>query len=178
MVIGAHAMKPLWVVGIVASVTVFVLLATLELRSANSRPGWMDDQPFTQEDQQRVAQIGSEGIPDEIFSKATLKDPKIKITKRDLELIRQNYRRARAAYPHIPFSDFVYGVWIKIDLSERILLKFGSPASFTTKINGKTYLDGGDFEYFVKPEYSKRASTEQTKRFVLGHVHKRGCWYF
>lgn len=171
-------MKAFRVVAIVASATAVIILAILELRPVDSNPGWMDDQPFTQEDQRRVAQIGSEGVPDESFNKNAFKPDQIEVTKRDLELIRQNYRRARAAYPNVPFSDLTYGVWIKIDLSERIPLRFGSPASFTATINGEKYLSGGDFEYFVKPEYYHRATTEETKRFVLGHVHKKGCWYF
>ena len=97
------------------------------------------------------------------------------MTRRDFELMRQDRRRAKAAYPDIKPDDLFMNGWLNIDFSA-----INSPDSYCTSGNsngtqgsdGKWYLDGGCYVSFVRPQFTKRAGASETKAFLIVQKEK------
>lgn len=131
--------------------------------------GWMDDGPFTDADRQRVAEISGRGRPDSVSVIRSMQGgARSQIIRRDFELMRQDWRRARAAYPDVSEDDLGYGAWIQVDYSAKIPAKWGgaNSNSMSEKDSSESYLDGPDYRSFVKPEYTRRADAATTKRVL------------
>lgn len=133
--------------------------------------GWMDDLPLTDRDRKRIAIVSRSGRPNNIdVIRRIQSGERGSITRRDFELIRQDRRRARAAYPEVSEDDLYIDTWLSIDASAKIPASFcTSGNSQGTKIDGKQYLDGGCLVSTVSPGYTERADAGATKR-VLGYL--------
>jgi len=138
--------------------------------AAPAKLGWMDNQDhLTQAERQRIAFIsgsdmGSMQGADGFF----MGGGRGSITRRDFEILRQDRRRARAAYPDVSPDDLFQGVWLAVDVDARIPSDWcGSFNSQGTEVDGKWYLDGGCYESIVKPQYTKRASGEETAKYFV-----------
>lgn len=124
--------------------------------------GWLDDATLSDADTKRIAAISGSGVIQGIQAGA-----RGNVTRRDFELLRQDRRRARAAYPDVAEDDLYSGTWLNVDLSARVPSDFcGSGNSNGTKVDGKWYLDGGCYTSIVRAEYTKRADAETTKRVL------------
>ncbi|MBV9863312.1 MAG: hypothetical protein JO267_14325 [Alphaproteobacteria bacterium] len=146
--------------------------------------GWMDDQPYTEADRQRVAQITGVSYPEGTMGQEG-SDGHLRVireiqagvqsdlTRRDFELLRQDRRRAMAAYPDVSTDDLVIGRWFQVDPSARIPMSWGGPNADGTKIGEEWYLDGGTYLSVVAPQYPNRASAEETKAFFADLKSKR-----
>lgn len=131
------------------------------------RLGWMDDAEFTEADRQRVAEIGGRGFTDNLGVIRNMQSSgRSSVTHKDYELMRQDRRRAQAAYPDVPHDDLTYGSWIQVDYSAKVPAKWGGSNSNSTGEGDAQYLDGGDYQSFVKSEYTKRADAVTTKRVL------------
>jgi hypothetical protein len=129
--------------------------------------GWMDDVEFTEADRQRVAQIGGRGFADNLGVIRNMQSlGRSTVTRRDYELMRQDRRRAQAAYPDVPSDNLTYGSWIQVDMPAHVPAAWGGGNSNSTREGDAWYLDGGDYQSFVKPEYTKRADAATTKRVL------------
>jgi len=129
--------------------------------------GWMDDAEFTETDRQRVAQIGGRGFANNLgVIRNVQSGAGSSVARKDYELMRQDRRRAQAAYPDVPRDDLTYGSWIQVDLSAHVPAAWGGGNSNGTGEGDAWYLDGGDYQSFVKPEYTKRADAATTKRVL------------
>lgn len=129
--------------------------------------GWMDDAEFAEADRQRVAEIGGGGFADQLgVIRSVQSGARSSVARRDYELMRQDVRRAQAAYPDISRDDLTYGASIQVDLSAHVPDKWGSGNSDGTQEGGVWYLDGSDYRRFVKPEYTRRADAPTTKRVL------------
>lgn len=131
--------------------------------------GWMDDQPLSEADHARIAVLSGHGHDSDLSVIHSIQSgSRSNVSRRDFELLRQDRRRAQAAYPDISADDLFTGTWLQVDLSARI------PDSFCTSGNsngtqgadGKWYLDGGCYVSVVKALYTKRADAPTTKRVL------------
>lgn len=132
--------------------------------------GSMDGAEFTKADQRRVAEIAGRGFAEDsggnlIVIRSMQAGARSSITRRDFELMRQDIRRARAAYPDVAMDDLTYNSWIQVNLSAHVPMDWGGGNANGTEEGGVTYLDGGTYRSFVKPGYPKRASAAETKEF-------------
>lgn len=129
--------------------------------------GWLDDAEFTEADRQRVAEIGGRGFADNLGVIRNIQSSgRSSVTRRDYELMRQDRRRATAAYPDVARDDLTFGSWVQVDLSAHVPMAWGGGNSNGTDEGGVSYLDGGDYQSFVKSEYTKRADAATTKRVL------------
>lgn len=130
--------------------------------------GWMDDAEFTAADRQRVAAITGRSEDSNLSVIRSIQaGARGSVSRRDFELLRQDRRRARAAYPDVKPNDLTDGGWLTVKMSARI------PSSWCTSGNsngtqgsdGRWYLDGGCYVGFVRAQYTERASAEETSKF-------------
>lgn len=131
--------------------------------------GWMDDAELTSSDRARIALISGSGSPSDAGVIASIQSGmRGSITRGDFELLRQDRRRAQAAYPDVRADDLYTGTWINVDSTARVPDNFCSSGNSngTQGADGKWYLDGGCYVSVVKPEYSKRADAATTKRVL------------
>jgi hypothetical protein len=131
--------------------------------------GWMDDADFTSSDRERVALITGHAMPSDLSVIRSIQGgARGNITRRDFELLRQDRRRARAAYPDVKPDDLIQGGWLNVDMSARI------PSTWCTSGNsngtqgsdGEWYLDGGCYVSIVRAQYTERADAATTKRVL------------
>lgn len=130
--------------------------------------GWMDDAPLSDADTQRIATLSGLGYSDNVgVIRGIQAGARSSVSRRDFELLRQDRRRARAAYPDASEDDLYRGTWLSVDISARVPDSFcQSGNSNGTKIDGKWYLDGGCYISVVNPQYTNRADAETTKRIL------------
>ena len=132
------------------------------------RLGWMDDEPLTASDRARIATITGSGASDNLqVIRGIQVGASSSITRRDFELLRQDRRRAKAAYPTVSDDDLYGGTWLQTDLSARIPDKFCSSGNSNgTEVGGKRYLDGGCYVGTVRSQYTERADAPTTRRVL------------
>jgi hypothetical protein len=131
--------------------------------------GRMDNEPFTESDRERAASLSGQTYgSNEGVIRAIQSFSRGSITKRDFELLRQDRRRAMAAYPDVNQDDLFINGWVQVDFSARIPMDWCSSGNSngTTGADGKDYLDGGCYMSFVSAKYPNRADTDTTKRVL------------
>lgn len=138
------------------------VLAAIGLANYPDKLGWMDDEErLSASDIARLVKIRSMGSGGDGMH--LLRGG---LDRRDFELMRQDMRRARAAYPDIDGEKLTYGAWMPVALSAKVPDKWGGGNSHGTMgDDGKWYLDGGCYRSLVRPEYTERATGEATKKF-------------
>lgn len=153
---------------ITAIAAAFILPSALAMQP--SKLGWMEDMPFSDSDRARLAALSGQGFDSNLSSIRAMQGGfSGDLTRRDFELLRQDRRRARAAYPNVDQDKLFNDAWFNVPLSSKV------PDSFCTSGNsngtqgddGKWYLDGGCYMATVRPEFTKRASPEETKAFFV-----------
>ncbi len=137
--------------------------------------GWMDDVPLTEADQKHIAEISGRGMSDNLSVIHSLQaGARGNISRRDFELLRQDRRRAQAAYPDASEDDLYQGTWLSVDIDARVPDSFcKSGNSNGSEVDGKWYLDGGCYVSVVKAQYTQRADVPTTKR-VLAELKDAG----
>lgn len=130
--------------------------------------GWLDDAPLTDAHKRRIAEISGSGRGNNLeVIRSHQSGARGNITRLDFELLRQDRRRARAAYPEVSEDDLYRGTWLSVDVSARVPSDFcTSGNSDGTVVNGRSYLDGGCYVSAVDPKYSDRADAPTTKRVL------------
>lgn len=130
--------------------------------------GWLDDAPLTDADNARIALIsGMDRGTNLGVIRSMQSGGRSTITRRDFELLRQDLRRAKAAYPDVADDDLYVGVWLQVDDSSRIPSDFcTSSNSNSTEVDGKWYLDGGCYVSAVRSKYINRADAAATRRVL------------
>ncbi|MGI4815544.1 MAG: hypothetical protein ACRYGG_19710 [Janthinobacterium lividum] len=130
--------------------------------------GWLDDAPLTEGDRRRIAELSGTGFTDNLgVIRSIQSGSRGSVLRRDFELLRQDRRRARAAYPDVSEDDLYDGTWLSVDVSDRVPDSFcTSGNSNGTEVDGKTYLDGGCYMSVVKAKYPKREDAVATKRVL------------
>jgi hypothetical protein len=131
--------------------------------------GWMDDKPLTASDRKRIETITGQSVDsNETVIRGIQGGLRGGLTRRDFELLRQDARRAIAAYPDVKSDDLFAGGWFQVDLSDRVPSEFcRSMNSNSTIVAGKDYLDGGCYHSFVRSKYPNRADAAATKAFFV-----------
>ena len=176
---------------IVAAVMVFIMLnaqtakqkaPTVITKSSSvkeksdTKLGWMDNALYTERDRQRVIYV-SDQMDDSNLSVIRSIQSGIRgsVTRRDFELMRQDRRRAQAAYPDVSRDDLFTGGWVNVDLSARIPRDFctSGNSNSTQGKDGKWYLDGGCYTSFVRSQYTKRADAETTVKYFAAMKTKQ-----
>ncbi len=137
------------------------------LKGDPDKLGWLDDAVLSEGDYARAAALSGSGYGDNLgVIRSIQAGSRGNVTRRDFELLRQDRRRASAAYPDVNSDELFSGTWLNVSLSARV------PDSFCTSHNsngtqgsdGKWYLDGGCYVSIVKPQYTERANAADTKR--------------
>jgi hypothetical protein len=138
--------------------------------------GWMDDVEFTAADRARVAELMGRGFQDSATGGGHLSvirsiqqgGSRSSVVRRDFELLRQDRRRAQAAYPGVATDDLYQGVWLQVDLSARVPADWNQShnGDSTRGPDGESYLDGGVYVSGVSPKYPDRADVATTKRVL------------
>lgn len=148
---------------------VSVVASATGMTIEHDKLGWMDDEPLTGADTARIAQISGQGYSDNLnVIRSMHAGGRSAITRRDFELLRQDRRRARAAYPDVKEDELYVGTWLQIDFSARIPDSFcnSGNSNGTQGADGKWYLDGGCYVSVVRAEFSKRADAATTKKVL------------
>jgi hypothetical protein len=134
--------------------------------------GWMDDTQLTDDDIWRITIITGAGRADANNTgalgviRSMQAGTRSGITCRDIELLRQDRRRAIAAYPDVPRGELLEGVWLQIDLENRIPESYNLSANASSSKLGETwYYDGPVYVSRVSAKFPNRASAEQTAAF-------------
>jgi hypothetical protein len=144
-----------------------------------AEPGYLDNAPLTEADRHRLSEIATLLHPehggDLTVIRAIQAGHRSTLTRRDFELLHQDIRRARAAYPDVDPDKLLLGGWAQVDLSARIPMSASRSlnASGSRGGDGVWYLDGPVYKSYVAPEYPERASPEETARF---HAALRERW--
>lgn len=167
---------------------VSVVASATGMAIEHDKLGWMDDEPLTAADTARIAQISGQGYGDNLsVIRSVQAGSRSAVIRRDFELLRQDRRRAHAAYPDVKEDDLYTGTWLQVDFSARVPDSFcnSGNSNGTQGADGKWYLDGGCYVSVVKAEYTKRADAATTKRVLaelrdssrqknLAHIKKWG----
>jgi hypothetical protein len=145
--------------------------------SSPDKLGWLDDKPLTDADRVRIAEIAGNSFNDGGYRigpppghmaviQNIMAGHASDISRRDIELLRQDRRRAEAAYPDVDRDKLLRGVWLQISLDARIPDDWNTSGNGDgTMVDGKWYLDGGMYTAVVRPEYPDRAPAEATKAY-------------
>lgn len=136
------------------------------LQLSHDKLGWMDDAELTPSDRARIAYIVGRGDSSDVGVIASIQSGmRGTATRRDLELLRQDRRRAQAAYPEVKSDDLYTGTWLSVEFSSRVPDNFcnSGNSNGTQGSDGKWYLDGGCYVSVVNSKFSKRADANTTK---------------
>src|SRR6202521_5933570 len=96
-------------------------LAALGIFDYPDKLGWMDDEVLSAADTRRVAQLSGAGYgSDEGVITAMQSGARGEVDRRDFELLRQDRRRAQAAYPDVSPDDLYAGAWVSVGLSAKV----------------------------------------------------------
>ncbi|GCD64155.1 hypothetical protein WSS15_27970 [Acetobacter pasteurianus] len=88
-------------------------------------------------------------------------------TPSDYRLLRQDINRALAAYPEVPSDKLLHTHTIQADVESRVPCSMNTSGnSYGEQIGTACYLDGPETEWFVRDEFPKRATAQQTKAFL------------
>lgn len=150
--------------------------------------GWMDDVELNASDLKRIAEITGQGHGSNLSVIRSMQaGARGSLTRRDFELLRQDRRRARAAYPDVAEDQLIAGRWFSVALSDRVPGRFctSGNSNGTKGSDGKWYLDGGCLLAVVNPQYDRRADAATTKKVLaelkdgkrqkrLAHVRRWG----
>lgn len=148
------------------------LAEAVGLASWPDKPGWMDHAPLTGADRQRIAEITGTALADQEGHSGVIRSIQSGIRsgigRRDFELLRQDRRRARAAYPGVDPSALFRSGWFQVDRTAEI------PADWNTSGNGdatqgsdgRWYIDGGAYLSYVAAGYPNRATAEETASWI------------
>lgn len=134
--------------------------------------GWVDDAELSAADRDRIAKVISISYASNLGVIRSIRGgSRGSITRRDFELLRQDRRRAQAAYPDVKSDDLFASGWFNVDMDARIPNNFctSGNSSGTQGSDGKWYLDGGCYLSFVRSEYPDRADAAATEK-VLGEI--------
>lgn len=131
--------------------------------------GWMDDYDLTASDRIRIGVITGVSYDSNLSVIRSIQGgSRGNVTRTDFELLRQDRRRAQAAYPDVDPDKLFTSGWFNVDFSARV------PDSFCTSGNsngtqgadGKWHLDGGCYLSYVNPKYPNRADATITKKVL------------
>jgi hypothetical protein len=140
-----------------------------DLRSANCNDCWrgfLDHRRLGDADQARLrtlAQAARDG--DLEIVRARLTAPASGIGRRDFELLRQDVRRAAAAYPRVPLSTLTYRAWLQVDKDAHVSPGRDDPRLPRMGDEGADWLDGAVEIALVKKELDRRATVEATEAY-------------
>lgn len=145
-----------------------VAAETVGVAERHDHLGWLDNAELTQADFDRARAVSGFGQGDNLSVIRSIQaGVRGSVTAHDFELLRQDRRRAQAAYPDVKPDDLFVGTWLSVDVSARVPDKFcTSGNSNGTEIGGKWYLDGGCHVSVVKPQYTQRADVATTARVL------------
>lgn len=135
-----------------------------------STPGWLDRSgPLSQADRDRLAELRGIGRDDagqviRILQTGARSD----LSRYDFELLRQDRRRAMAAYPDVDPDRLLTGRWFAVAYADKVPEDFcGGNASTTAEGPGATrYLDGPCFMAMVAAEFPDRTDGPAATRFL------------
>lgn len=148
--------------------------APMTVGHAQDKLGWLDAAEFTDEMRARIARVtGAAYTSNEAVVRPYLRRDTI-ITARDFELLRQDRRRARAAYPDVLADDLFVDGWLSVRLDERVPQDFCTGGNFnsSTMPDGRDYLDGGCLVAWVSGRYSKRATPAEVVAYFAAKKEK------
>lgn len=130
--------------------------------------GWLDNATLTDADRTRLAFLSGANAGSNLDIIRNIQSGgRGNVTRRDFELLRQDRRRAKAAYPNVSDDDLYDGGWLQVDLHARIPMEFcTSGNSNGTEADGKMYLDGGCYVSAVQSKYPNREDAVTTKRIL------------
>lgn len=139
--------------------------------------GWMDEiKAFTEADKKRVVEIARQAHSDNVDAiRAIQAGERARLTRRDFELLRQDRRRAIAAYPDLSPEDLLEPGWFNVSYRERVPAAFCSSGNFSStseKDGGPDYLDGPCYMAIVKASYTERMDGPAATR-VLAELRTR-----
>lgn len=139
--------------------------------------GWMDEtKAFSDADRKRLAEIAGQVHVDSVDSiRAIQSGERARLTRRDFELLRQDRRRAIAAYPDLPLADLLEPGWLNVSYRDHVPVAFCSSGNFSStaeKDGGPAYLDGPCYMETVKASYTDRTDGPTANR-VLAELRSR-----
>lgn len=145
------------------------VFAKVVASASYAKLGWMDDAELSDADRSRIAKITGRGVDSNLSAIRIMQSGYSSgIGRRDFELLRQDRRRAKAAYPDVSDDDLYTATWLTVSLSDRVPSDFCTSGNSdgTQGADGKWYLDGGCYIGIVNPKYTKRADAATTKRVL------------
>lgn len=149
--------------------TISIVAAQTGIALPHEKLGWLDDAELSAADRRRIAEITGVSQDSNLSVIRSIQGgSRGNITRTDFELLRQDRRRAKAAYPEVKDGDLLQSGWFNIDMSARIPDNFctSGNSNGTQGADGKWYLDGGCYLSFVNPKYPDRADAATTKKML------------
>lgn len=129
--------------------------------------GWMDEIELSTSDHKRIAEITGVRYESNLSTIHSIQGrSRSNLTREDFELLRQDRRRAKAAYPDVKDDDLYAFGWFNVDMSDQVPDSFCTShnSNSTQGIDGKWYLDGGCLLSYVNSKYPNRAGAGVTKK--------------
>ena len=147
---------------------VSIVAAQTGLALPHEKLGWMDDAEITVADRRRIAAVTGISYDSNLAVIRSIQGgTRGNLTRNDFELLRQDRRRAKAAYPDVDPEKLFTSGWFNVDMNARIPMDFCTShnSNGTKGADGKWYLDGGCYLSFVNSEFPNRADVATTKLF-------------
>jgi hypothetical protein len=150
---------------------------TIGLDLHPTRLGWMDTAlSLSDADKQRLDEIAGQAHRDNVEAiRAIQGGERARLTRRDFELLRQDRRRAKAAYADVPSEKLLDDGWFNVSYRDRVPVSFcpsGNSSSTSEKVGAPAYLDGPCYMAVVKSAYTDRTDGP-TATYVLAELRVR-----
>ena len=145
-----------------------VIAAKAGISMPHEKLGWLDDAELSDSDRTRIAEITGAGHESDQAAWSAVRGSHASVSRDDFELLRQDRRRARAAYPDVGDDDLYTGSWFSVDLKDRVPEDFctSGNSNGTQGADGKFYLDGDCYLSVVRPKYDQRADAAATRKVL------------
>jgi hypothetical protein len=133
-------------------------------------PGWMDcDGPLSDDDRARIADIVARARPNSVDVIADIQaGVGSDLSRRDFELLRQDRRRAAAAYPDVAVGELVDYGWFEVDYRQKVPESYCSSGNYSSTLDpgGQAFLDGPCYLGFVRDGYRERTDGPTATRVL------------
>ena len=136
---------------------------------APTRRGFLDDAVLSPAQVARIARVRVSGAVDEV---GAVLGRGLALDRTDAELLRQDLRRAQAAYLDATLELLADERWMRFDPSKRVPTSWGGGNSSSVVVDGRDYLEAA-LEAVVKPSYPDRADAAATRAFFAAREARR-----
>ena len=157
---------PVLLVVVVASLATRPEVRQRFVRRPPAVEGFLDREALTPAQVARTAEIRTWGRADAEAAFRSRAERSGHPDRLDFELLRQDRRRAEAAYPGVASQTLLEDRWMWVDPEDHVPASWGGANSSSTQVGKDWFLDGPDLEGVVAPAFPRRASVAETEAFL------------